>query len=348
MSEEKQKESRMLKKRKARNKKKIILLCILIPITVIFITTLSYSAYIYFKVEQTVDESYKNVGRENEVSNLREEPIDPMIDNVSILIIGVDDSERRGYEEQSRSDTLILATFNKEQEDIKLLSIPRDTYAYVPEVDYYTKINHAHFYGGAKAAIETVEEFLHVPVDYYVRLNFEAFIEVIDSLGGIHYDVPFEMYEMDSKDKKDAIHLLPGYQKINGEEALALARTRKYDSDIERGKRQQEIIKTVIKEAASASTVFKLSELIDSVGKNMTTNLTFEDMKTFASYGLSTDLSISSLNLDGYGGYMDDGLWYYVADEESRSEIEITLKDHLDLESNAENYDDIQSIQRLY
>ncbi|MFD2044507.1 LCP family protein [Ornithinibacillus salinisoli] len=346
--QEKNEEKTENRSKRKSSKKKIIILYIVLPTLILIAAALLYGFHLYSKVEKTVEESYEDVGRENETSDLREEPVDPMEDNVSMLIIGVDDSENRGYEEQSRSDTLIVATFNKQQKDIKLLSIPRDSYVFVPEVGYNTKINHAHFYGGPKAAIETVEEFLNIPIDYFVRLNFEAFIEVIDSIGGIHYNVPFEIHEMDSNDKKDTIHLLPGYQKINGEEALALARTRKYDSDIERGKRQQEIIKTVLKESASTSTVFKLGDIIEAVGDNMTTNLAFDEMKTFSTYGLNTNLSISTINLEGNGGFMEDGLWYFVADEQDRHDIEVELKDHLGLKDNSKIEDDIRQIQKLY
>lgn len=315
-------------KKKRRRK---IILYITIPISIILIAVLSFGAHLYIKAQNTVEQSFEEVERENETSELREEAVDPIEDNVSVLIIGVDDSEKRGFEESSRSDTLLLATFNKEKENVKLLTIPRDTYVFVPEVDYHTKINHAHAYGGPKATMETVEQFLNVPVDYYVRLNFEAFIEIVDTLGGIMYDVPYEIHEMDSNDKKNAIHLLPGYQNLNGEEALALARTRKYDNDIERGKRQQEIIKTVAKKAASASSILKLDDLMAAVGDNMTTNITFSEMKSFISYGLNTSIPISTVNLEGDGGKMTDGLWYYQVDEESRLAIENELRSHLEL-----------------
>lgn len=329
--------------RKKKKNKKILWLSILGVILLTVGGGIFYSVSIYSKAEEVVDNSYEQVDRENSTSDLRDEAVDPMVDNVSILIIGVDDSESRGYSETSRSDTLILATFNKADGDIKLLSIPRDSYVYVPEVDYFTKINHAHAYGGAKATIETVEQFLNVPIDYYVRLDFDAFIEVVDTLGGIYYDVPFEIYEQDSRDKQDAIHLLPGYQELDGEQALALARTRKYDNDIERGKRQQEIIKSVIKKAASPSTIFKLDDLLEAVGNNMTTNLTFNNIKSFVSYGLNQDLVIDSLSLEGDGGKMDDGLWYYHVFEESRMQVERELRSHLGLQSNFDtdySYDD--------
>ncbi|WP_047982598.1 LCP family protein [Ornithinibacillus contaminans] len=310
-------------------RKKRIIFTIISILMLITISVGGYALYLYDKAHDSINNAYEEVKRENERSSLREDMVNPIKDNVSILIIGVDDSEDRNYNEQSRSDALILGTFNKKDNSIKLLSIPRDSYVYVPELGYNTKINHAHFYGGPKATIETVEQFLHVPVDYYIRFNFEAFIEVVDSLGGIRFDVPYEIYEPDSHDNKNAIHLLPGYQVLNGEQALALARSRKYDSDVARGKRQQEIVRTIIKKATSASSVLKLGDLIEAIGNNMKTNLNFEEMKSLTSYGLTKDPTITTINLDGSGGYLSDGLWYFQVDEGSRKTTEIELRSHL-------------------
>ncbi|WP_085991057.1 LCP family protein [Oceanobacillus senegalensis] len=325
-------ENSRAKKQVKRRKKKRIFLYISIPILIFLLASVTYGYKIYSTAQNTVENSYEEVGRENETSELRKDKVNPVEDNVSVLIIGVDDSEERDYDEKSRSDALILATFNKQEENIKLVSIPRDTYTFVPERNTYTKINHAHFFGGPKATIETVENFLNVPVDYYVRLNFDAFIEVVDSLGGIYFDVPYEMTELDSEDNEGSIHLEPGYQKLNGEEALAVARTRKYDNDIKRGYRQQEIIKAIVKEATSASSLLKLENIITAVGDHMATNLSFDELKSFASYGMNTDVDITSVKLEGSGGYMDDGLWYYQVDDESKTAISNELRNHLDLQ----------------
>ncbi|TRM10627.1 LytR family transcriptional regulator [Lentibacillus cibarius] len=297
-----------------------------------------YAMHLYDKTEETVTESQKKISRDHNTSELRVEEVDPVEDNVSVLFIGVDNSEIRN-EQTSRSDALILATFNKESSSVKLLSIPRDSYVYVPEVDRYTKITHAHAYGGAEATIETVENFLDVPVDYYAEMNFNGFVDVVDALGGIKYDVPYEFSEFDSNDKRNGVHLNAGYQTLNGEEALALARTRKYDNDIERGKRQQAILKTIFDKATSTASVFKLGEVIDAIGSNMTTNMTFTDMKNFLSYGLDENVAIDKMILDGSGGYMDDGLWYFQVSEDSKRNIRAELRNHLDMREYADSND---------
>src|SRR5699024_1686555 len=104
----------------------------------------------------------------------------------------------------------------------------------IPEIGYEDKINHAHSYGGTHATVETVEGLLDIPVDYWVKVNFYAFIDIVYALDGITVDVLYEVYEQDSEDTPNAIHLSPGQQHLTGEESLARARTRKMDDYYER------------------------------------------------------------------------------------------------------------------
>src|SRR5699024_9439749 len=123
--------------------------------------------------------SYEETGKEK--SDLREEAVDPKIDNVSVLIVGVDASDIRANADSSSTETMMVATLTKDSNPVNLLSIPRDSYVYVPEVGYETKIHHAHSYGGSQAAVQTVENLLEIPIDYYVKVNFDAFIDVVDA-----------------------------------------------------------------------------------------------------------------------------------------------------------------------
>lgn len=312
--------------RKLRKRIKILLL----TFSVALIAVGSYGIYLFMKAGSAMDEAY--VEDEREKSELRDDSVDPKQDNVSILIMGVDQNESREQKHgDSRTDALILATLNKENKSIKLLSIPRDSYVYIPEVGYYDKINHAHAFGGTHATIETVESLFEIPIDYYVKLNFHAFVEVIDAIGGIEVDVPYEVSESDSNDKRDHIHLYPGIQTLNGEEALAFARTRKKDSDVERGKRQLEIINAVINKSTSFSSIFKYDEIIEAVGDNMTTNMTFSELKSFISYATKgTNLNIEKMSLEG-SSYQPENIYYYQLDEMALEETKDILKKHLDL-----------------
>ncbi|CEE03042.1 transcriptional regulator [Caldibacillus thermoamylovorans] len=336
--------TRLYRKTKRKKRKRLV---ILLPFLIILVSILSYGGFLYWKAHSAISDSFEDIGRDK--SDLREKIVDPTKDNISILIIGVDSSEARKERGNNLSDTLMLATLNKHENSVKLLSIPRDTYVYVPAIGEKTKINHAHSKGGAKATIETVENLLEVPIDYYVSINFEAFIEIVDALGGITVDVPYEFAELDSKEKS-LIFLKPGVQKLNGEEALALARTRKLDNDIERGKRQQEIIKAIIKKAVSVGSITKYDDVIEAVGNNMKTNMTFGEMRGLASYGLNDkNLAIESLTLKG-SDYKPGKTYYYKLDEESLEETKQLLVNHLELDNsktaiNDDSNDNISSDQ---
>src|SRR5690625_4809 len=281
------------------------------------------------QADSVLSDAYEDTGKEK--SDLREKVVDPKFDNVSILIMGVDSSDVRENAETARTDTMMVATLNKDDNSVNLLSIPRDSYVYVPEVGYETKINHAHSYGGTESARETVENLLDIPIDYYVKVNFEAFIEVVDAIDGITFDVPFELSEQDSMDKADAIHLYPGVQELDGEEALALARTRKMDNDIERGKRQQEIIKAIVDKTISVNSILKYDDIIEAMGGNLTTNMTFNEMKSFISYGTNgTNIDIETMTLEGED-YKPNRTYYWKLDEFALNETKSILQDHLEI-----------------
>lgn len=312
------------KKRKLRKRVTFIL----VPLILLFVGVAVYAGSLYIKANSVANDAYEDDGREK--SSLRDKLVDPKFDNVSILIMGIDSSEKRSGDGDARTDSLMLATLNKDKKSVKLLSIPRDSYTYIPDVGYSTKINHAHAFGGTKGTIETVENLLDVPVDYYVKVNFDAFIDVVESLDGVTVDVPFDFKEQDSRDKANAIHLKKGKQKLNGEEALALARTRKVDNDIERGKRQQMILEAMLDRAVSLNSVLKYDDIIEAVGENMTTNLTFSDIKSLIKYGTNGKPDIETLSLKGRD-YQPSGTYYWQLEEEGLVDIKHKLQKHLDL-----------------
>src|SRR5699024_1451326 len=275
------------KKRVLKNRFKII-----IPLVILLLAGGSYFWYLHSQADSAISESHDDIDRDK--SDLRSDYVDPKFDNVSILLMGIDASDTRGADEGTRTDALMVATLNKDDKSVKLLSIPRDALVYIPEVGREEKINHAHSYGGTRATIDTVE----------------------DTLDGISVDVPYEFKEQDSTDKADAIHLYPGYQELNGEEALALARTRKMDTDVDRGKRQQEIIEALVSKTISVKSILKYDDIIEAIGKNMKTNMTFTEMKSFFSYAThGSNLDIETLNIDGYD-YQPNRTYYWKFDEQ--------------------------------
>ena len=166
---------------------------------------------------------------------------------------------------------MILSTFNQKKHQIRMLSIPRDTISYIPKVGYYDKITHAHAYGGPIASMDSVEATMNVPVDYYVRVNMKAFVEAVDELGGIYYDVPYNLNEPNSDDTGRI--KIKRLSKLNGDQALAVARTRHQDSDLKRGQRQMDLIKILFQKAQSLDSIDKLDNVVTIVGKMLNTTL---------------------------------------------------------------------------
>ncbi|PEQ82856.1 transcriptional regulator [Bacillus sp. AFS006103] len=319
-------------KKKVKKRRKRMLLWVLMPILLLIIGATAYGGFLYNKAESVMNKSYEPIDRDSKKTNVK-------LENTSILFIGVDDSEKRKASGSSRSDALMLATFNKKDKSIKLLSIPRDSYVHIPEKDIYTKITHAHAYGGVKLTLETVEELLDVPVDYYVKMNFNAFIDVINALDGVKVDVPFTFSEQDSKDHAKAITLQKGLQELDGEQALAFARTRKIDSDIQRGMRQQQIVKAIIAKGSSIKSITNYTDVMEAVGKNMSTDLTFDQMKSFISYiQAGSGINVESLSLKGSDSYINR-IYYYQLDETALEETKSTLKAHLNRTDTASTTD---------
>ncbi|WP_010676934.1 LCP family protein [Bacillus timonensis] len=324
-----------LKKRKRRKR---IILTIFIPLLLIIIAVGVYGAYLVKQAADAAADSQTELNRGGK-SEKRIDPVDPKHDNISILFMGIDDSNKRSMGDDTRTDALILATLNESQKSVKMVSIPRDSLVYDPIRGVEDKINHAHAYNGADGTIATVEELFDIPVDYMVRMNFEAFIDVVDALGGVQVDVPVSFSEQNSKDEKDAIHLEKGLQHLDGEQALALARTRKIDNDIERGKRQQLVLKAIIEKAASFSSITKYSDVITALGDNITTNLSFGEMISLHDYATSGQkLQVDSLVLQGSDLWTDHG-YYYQLDQNNVDEIKTTLREHLDINELGERND---------
>ncbi|EEL49983.1 Transcriptional regulator, LytR [Bacillus cereus Rock3-44] len=314
-----------------------------IIVGILLASGVGYGAYLYNKASNAVQKASLSLARGGK-SDLREETVKPITNNVSLLIMGIDENEKRQKEYRGafHTDALLLATFNKDEKTVKLTSIPRDTYTYIPIEKKKDKITHAYGKGfvkngkdgGPQAAVEAVEKLLHVPVDYFVKFNFNSFIKIVDDLGGIEIDVPIEFSEQNSKDEHDAIHLKKGMQKLTGEEALALARTRHIDSDAMRGQRQQLVIEAILAKLKSVGSVTKIGKMIDAVDGDLKTNLALDDMLSFYKYGL--DASIEKIQLAGDDLYLPNGpngerVYYYNPDTKSLRELSDTLRTHLGL-----------------
>ncbi|MCU7557515.1 LCP family protein [Macrococcus capreoli] len=269
-----------------------------------------FASGLYSKTKNAIDASFS---KDIEKSALRDKAVDPSMDHISILFLGIDDSlsrRKNGQKEtEARTDAMILATFDRSHKQIRLVSIPRDTLAYIPSVKQYDKITHAHAEGGPESSMKAVENIFNVPVDYYARVNMQAFVDIVDELGGIDFNVPFDIDEPTKLDK-GRIKVKKGKQHINGDQALALVRSRHVDTDLGRGKRQMQMIEAIVKKAKDTNSISKLDDLVEIVGNNAKHNLTFDNITSLASYYTSNDVEFKQTQLKGTD-FMYNGIYYY-------------------------------------
>ncbi|MGE5124078.1 MAG: LCP family protein [Acidobacteriaceae bacterium] len=194
---------------------------------------------------------------------------------VNILILG---SDQRPDDGGFRTDTIQLLTINPHEATAKLTSFPRDLYVYIPG---YTvqRINTAFGWGGFDALAETMEYNFGVKPDYYVLTNFWSFEDVIDSLGGVTVQI-----EQDLCDHRNAMGeycVYAGPMWMDGETALWYVRSRYSTSDIDRGRRQQEILEAMFDKLVSLDGLQRASDLYNLYQQNVTTDLTLSVLLRF-------------------------------------------------------------------
>ncbi|MBU9713518.1 LCP family protein [Evansella tamaricis] len=292
----------------------------------LFLIAGSVFAYSVWKLHNVTAGAQHELDR-GDRSDLRETVVNPNKDPISILFVGLD---TRDGDLSGRTDAMILATFNPEEGSIKMLNIPRDSMVEIVGHGTVDKINHAHAFGGIDMTMDTVENLFGIPVDYFVSLNFDAFMEIIDELGGITVNSPFTFTEKDNA-TYGTITIYEGEQTLNGQEALAYVRMRKQDpqGDLGRGERQKEVIESIIRKGASLSTITRFGPIMDSVERNLNTNITFNNILSMHSFATELD-NIDSLSLEGDNHY-ENAIYYYKLREESVQEISDRLHVHLGL-----------------
>ena len=218
-----------------------------------------------------------------------------MLDNVNVLVLGCD--EREG-ESVARADVIIVATLRPGAKEASMFSLPRDTRVAI-EGHGHDKINHAMSYGGIPLVESSVENLLGIEIDHYVKVNFDGFINVIDALGGVNVDVPARMYK-----PLEAIDLLPGYQTLDGADALAFVRWRGDGTgDYGRIERQQQFIAALtekIKGMSMSQALNVVSAVMDSIETDMS-------VRQMTSYG-TTVLGMGTESIKTYS-FVGSELW---------------------------------------
>lgn len=286
----------------------------------LILAIVGYGLYMYFNVQNTVNTMHVTLDREK---SEKRDMLADIGDPLSFLLVGIDAAES----ERGRADTLMVITVNPLNNSMKTVSIPRDTYTEIVGRGTEDKINHAYAFGGPEMTIATVENFLNIPIDYFVSVNMAGFKDIVDALGGI-------TVENDMAFRQSGFDFEEGELFLTGEEALAFARMRQQDSrgDLGRNDRQRQIVAGIIEEGAQLSSITKLGDILDSFGTNVQTNLEFDNMRKLMQSYHQTRHNSETLEFTNWSGGRINGIWYMFQDEEEVLEISNTLRTHLGLE----------------
>ncbi|MED4224244.1 LCP family protein [Neobacillus cucumis] len=301
-------------------KKKRVLLILTSLVGIIIIGIGGYAFYVYNSVKDTANKMHETVKLDKPHNS-------PDIGNgkpISILLMGVDEREN----DRGRSDTLIAMTLNPKKGTMQMISIPRDTRTEIIGHGTTDKINHAYAFGGPKMAIETVENFIGVQIDYYIRVNMEALSALVDAVGGVtvHNDLDW----IDEGYYKKGFHYTKGDIKLNGPQALGYVRMRHLDpnGDFGRNNRQRQIIIAVVDKASSISTVTNFNQILAALGDNVKTNLTFDDMIDIQKNYRNSRNNITQYEVKGAGQKIG-GIYYLVVPSNEKEKVTNMLKENL-------------------
>lgn len=290
--------------------KKIILMFLsLLTVTVIGIG--AYGLTILNQTTGTLSKTYKSFG--NETNVIAENK--PM----TILLMGVDTGN--GSREDpwaGNSDTMILVTVNPRTKETTMTSLERDILTNVSS-DGQTvqeKLNAAYAQGGAKLAIKTIQDLLNIHIDRYVMINMKGLIQLVDKIGGITVNNPFDFdISIEENEPEYTAKIAPGRHEINGEQALVYSRMRYQDpeGDYGRQKRQREVIKKIVEKVLSLNSLSHYKGIIDSVSDNMQTNISLDSNSLLQLLGYKDALStIHQYQLKGEDATLADGGSYQI------------------------------------
>jgi polyisoprenyl-teichoic acid--peptidoglycan teichoic acid transferase len=302
-----------------KGRKKWALAAVLIVITLL-LGAGAYTYYVYNSLTSAVDTMQEPIQREK--SEKREETITlEEREPFSVLMLGVD--ERKG--DKGRSDTMIVLTVNPDMKSVKMLSIPRDTRTDIIGHGTEDKINHAYAFGDVEMAINTVEDFLDIPIDYYIKMNMDGFKDIVDAVNGIDVTNVTDF-------NKGKFHFNEGSIHLNGSEALSYVRMRKNDpnGDFGRQQRQRQVIQGVINKGASFSSLTRFDDIFAALGKNVKTDITFKEMMDIQKNYKDTRNNIQQLTIEGDGQNIGD-IWYLIVPDEEKQRVQGELKGHLGL-----------------
>jgi polyisoprenyl-teichoic acid--peptidoglycan teichoic acid transferase len=310
----------MRSEKKQKKKKRTWLRITGIVLLLLLVGTGIYGFTVYKSLTDAVDTMHQPIDRDKSEKR-KDEVILTKKEPFSMLILGVD--EREG--DRGRSDTMIVLTVNPNLNSVKMLSIPRDTRTEIIGKGKDDKINHAYAFGGVEMSMDTVENFLDIPIDYYMQVNMEGFEDIVNSVGGVtvNNDLDFTV---------EGEHFSKGELSLNGERALKFSRMRYEDprGDFGRQLRQRQIIQAVINKGASFSSLTKFDDIFTALGANVKTNLKFDEMVDIQKNYKAAGKAIEQIEIKASGTKINN-IYYLIVPAEEQERVQSELKTHLEI-----------------
>ncbi len=330
---------------------------VLILIALLLVSGVSYVAYsIYqilnpetlFEAQPRTEEDDKRLGQNyEEVSIIQqsEEEYHFDKDRINILLLGLDADEER-YETMGafRTDTIILLSVDFQANQVYLISIPRDSYVRIPGRQQMDRINTAFVWGGGfkgkgfERTIETVSSFLGgIPIYYYVGIDMNAFVEIVDIMGGVEFEVDVPV-------KMGGRELKPGLQRLNGQQVLDYCRNRRFPAgDIQRIKNQQKMLLAIFDQLKSSKQLLNVSKYYEVLKSKVYTNLNAKQIAALGAFGMKLDLSdIHTYSIPG--DFLDmDGRGYWGVNQYGKRDL---VKEIFGIEIEIDPKDDVRYIKK--
>lgn len=218
---------------------------------------------------------------------------------INVLFLGMGG---KGHPGGQLTDTIMVASILPDDGKVALISLPRDLYIPIPDHGY-GKLNSAHAIGeqaetggGPALAKEAISDLIGMPIHYYVRIDFDGFVKLVDALGGLDVTVENAIsdpyFPADDMISYDPFYIKAGPTHMSGSTALKYARSRETTSDFDRARRQQQLIKAIKDKAFSASVLLnpaKLSEFLNILGNHVRTDLAAWEMERFLELSQNLD-----------------------------------------------------------
>lgn len=261
-------------------------------------------------------------------------------DVLNLVLIGGDNPIVGKSTSGFNYDVIVVYSINFKTHESVMLSIPRDSYIYSSCSQRLDKITHTGWYG-ANCLTDTLTDFLGIEMSQYILIDFKGLINVVDSIGGVWIDVEQAIDEQDeNRDFTNMIHIDPGYQLLDGQQALAFLRHRHTLSTgaIGRSENHEKFLIALLQQMAKPSSLLKINSLFSALEESALTNISSQDFSKYYEKSLSMLASVGvdgivpeQVSLSGHGDLIwtpsfGMNLYYFVLDQESVDAVQTAFQ----------------------